>query len=212
MTNHPGRRRGDDDEPSIEDMMAEAAEPLAAEMREKLEAEGRIPPQESPGMAAHTPNGVPPGLRADAAKIIGQSAAAAMAEALPQALFSALTAALSQVPVQVQRPLCATCIIQRIAWENVHKAAMDKAIAVAAETAAPGNPQPDLTPFLPEAMRPGAPDGMPGIGQSVTVFQGTETCPVHLAQAAGVQPGRSPLLVASAAFSPAMLSQLAGSR
>jgi hypothetical protein len=202
MTNHPGRRRGDDEERT-------PAEELAAEVPAVAEMADAIAAQMPPG---HTPNGVPPGLRADAAKIIGQSAAAAMAEVIPQALFSALTAALSQVPVQVQRPLCATCIIQRIAWENTHRAAMDKAIALAAQTAVPGGPAPDLTPFLPEAMRPGAPDGMPGIGQSVTVFQGTETCPVHLAQAAGVQPGRSALLVASAAFSPAMLGQLAGSR
>jgi hypothetical protein len=213
MTNHPGRRRGDDDEPSIEEMVAEAVEPLAAEMREKLEAQDR--PRLGPaGVPAHTANGVPPGLKPDPVILAAKAVAQALGEHLPQMLFQAVAAALSQVPVQVtaQRPPCGPCIVQRIAWENAHKAAMDKAIAAASEAVTAQNPQPDLAPFLPEALRRGGRDGIPDVAQSITTFQGAEMCPLHVAQAAGVQPGRSPLLVATATMNPAMAGQFGAVR
>jgi hypothetical protein len=204
MTNHPRRARDDAERD------AAAADALAGELEPA--GLGDIPPQGSAEVPAHTGNGTPPGLRPNAAKIIGEAVAGAVAQALgrslPQAIYSAFGAALSQFPVQAvtQQHMCATCIIQRIAWENAHKAAMDKAIAAAKEAAAPGGPQPDLAPFLPEALRPGGPDGIPDVAQAVTTFQGAEACPAHLAQAAGIQPGRSPLLVATATMNPAMLA------
>lgn len=163
-------------------------------------------------LTAHTPNGVPPGLKQDPAVLAAKAVAQTLGEHLPNMLFQAVTAALSQVPVQAvtEQHMCATCIIERIAWENAHRAEMEAAIAAAAETPGPANPQPDLAPFLPEALRPGAPRGIPGVAQAVTTFQGAEMCPAHVAKAAGVQPGRSPLLLATAALSPAALGRLAG--
>jgi hypothetical protein len=213
MTNHPNRKR-DENEPSIEEIAAGAAEPLATEMREKLALErGSIPPQGSATVPAHTPNGLKPDPAVLAAKAVAQT----LGEHLPNMLYQALTAALSQVPVQTvsQQHMCATCIIGRIQWENTHRAEMEQAMTAAAEAAGvvPHSPEAgriDFGPFLPEALRPGGTRGIPGVQQAVTTFQGAEACPLHVAQAAGVQPGRSPLLVANAAFSPAMLGQPAG--
>lgn len=72
MTSHPRRRSGDDD------LAAEALEGTSAILR--------------------TGNGIPPGLRPDAAKLIGQACAEAIAQVLPGALASVL----AQVPVQGQ--------------------------------------------------------------------------------------------------------------
>lgn len=201
MTNHPGRKRGDDEEAHGAEELA-AAVPAVQEMADEMHAQ--MPP-------GSTPNGVPPGLKQDPVILAAKAVAQALGEHLPNMLFQAMTAALSQSVVQAatQQHLCSACLIERIRWEGAHRAEMEAAMTAAA-AASPEVPQPDLTPHLPEALRPGAPRGMPGVGQSVTTFQGAEMCPVHVAQAAGVQPGRSPLLVANAAMSPAMLGQLAG--
>jgi hypothetical protein len=210
MTNHPGRKRGDDEEQSPADALA-ADVPAVQEMADEMAA-AQMPP-------GHTPNGVPPGLKPDPVILAAKAVAQALGEHLPNTLFQAMTAALSQVPVQAitQQHMCATCIIQRIAWEGAHKSAMDKAIAAAAAAAGiePGSPETarlDLTPFLAPDLRPGERGGMPGVQQAITTFQGADACAIHAAQAAGVQAGRSPLLVASATMNPAMLGQLAGVR
>jgi hypothetical protein len=196
MTNHPGRRRGDDEEHSPADELA-ADVPAVQEMADEMAAQ--MPP-------GHTPNGVPSGLKADPAVLAAKAVAQTLGEHLPNMLFQAFAAALSQIQVQTAQHMCATCIVDRIRWENAHRPEMEAAIAAA------GSPQADLTPFLPEALRPGAPRGMPGVAQAVTTFQGAEVCPVHVAQAAGVQPGRSQLLIATATMNPGVLGQLAGAR
>jgi hypothetical protein len=217
MTNHPHRQH-DENEPSIEEMVAEAVEPLAAEMREKLAipAPGDLPPQGSAEVPSHTGNGVPPGLKPNAAKQIGQAAGEAIAgtlgQMLPQMLFSAFTAALSQVPVQVPQYMCATCIANRIGWENAHRAEMEKAMADAAVAAGvpAGTPQAaqlDLAPFLPPQLRPGERTGIPDVRPKVTTAQGTDVCSMHIP---GVQAGRPPLLVATAAMNPALTRQFTG--
>jgi hypothetical protein len=221
MTNHPRRKHDEENEPSIEDMVAEAVEPLAAEMREKLgiPQPGEVPPQGSAEVPAHTGNGVPAGLKANAAKQIGDAAGAAMAGALgnllPQMLVDAFANVLMQVPVQLagqQQRLCATCLVQRIGWENLNRAEMEKAMDAAAQAAGvqPGTPQAaqlDFLPFLAPHLRPGERNGMPGVSPAVTTFQGTDSCPMHIP---GVQAGRTPLLVATAGMSPAMAAQFAG--
>ena len=213
MTNHPHRKRPD--VTSETDRDEAAAEALAGDL---LPAEpGDIPPQGSSGVPAHTGNGVPPGLRPNAAKLIGAAVAEAFGGQFPQMLFSAFAQALSQVPVQAmtQQHMCATCIISRVAWENSHRAAMEAAMTAAAQAAgveadSPQARRTDLTPFLPPHLRPGENAGIPNVAQAVTTHQGTDLCPVHLAQAAGIQPGRSQLLVATATMNPAMLGQFAG--
>jgi hypothetical protein len=90
------------------------------------------------------------------------------------------------------------------------EAAMEAAAAAAGVQ--PGSPQAaqlDLAVFLPEHLRPGGQSGMPDVRQAITTFQGTEACAMHIP---GVQAGRSALLVANAAMTPAMLSQFAGAR
>jgi len=212
MTNHPRKRR--DVTAGAERDLA-AAEALAGQL---VPAEpGDIPPQGSAEVPMHTGNGVPPGLKANAAKLIGQAVAEAVTQQLPQILFQVFTAALSQAQVQAvtQQHFCSACIIQRIAWENSHRTDMEAAMAAAAQAAGiePGSPQAaqqDLTPFLPPALRPGERNGIPNVAQAVTTHQGAELCAMHLAQAAGIQPGRSQLLVATTAMNPAMLGQIAG--
>jgi hypothetical protein len=142
--------------------------------------------------------------------------AEALGQHLPQMLFQAVAAALQQVPVRTitQERMCATCIVNRIAWENLHRAEMEQAMEAAAHAAGvqPGSQQAaqlDLAAFLPPGLRPGERGGLPGVSLAVTTWQGTECCPVHIP---GVQAGRSPLLIANAAMSPAMLAQFAGVR
>jgi hypothetical protein len=190
MTNHPRKRH---DITSETERDQSAAEALAGDL---LPAEpGDIPPQGSAEVPAHTGNGVPPGLRANAAKVLGQAIASTLAETLPQMLFQALATALSQVQVQTvtQQHFCATCIIGRVMWENSHRADMEKAMTAAAQAAGAGER-----------------NGIPNVAQAVTTHQGADLCAMHLAQAAGIQPGRSQLLVATATMNPAMLGQLAG--
>ena len=209
MTNHPRRARDEDT-----DLAAEALEGISSVLPAE---DGDIPPQGSAEVPAHTGNGLPPGLRPNAAKLIGQAVAETLGQVLPQMLFQAVAGALQQVPVQavIQQHMCATCIIARIAWENSHRAAMEAAMAAAAQAAgvdadSPQARRTDLTPFLPPHLRPGEKAGIPAIAQAITTHQGAELCAAHLAQAAGIQPGRSPLLVATATMNPAMLGQFAG--
>ncbi len=205
----------------------ETAEALARELgagEQELHpaAPGDIPPQGSAEVPAHNGNGVPPGLKPNAAKQIGDAAGTAIAgtidQLLPQMLFDAFATALSQVPVRTiaaQERLCATCLVQRIGWENAHRAEMEKAIAAALGAAgiqqdAPQAAQLNIAAFLPQHLQPGQQAGMPEVRQAATVFQGTEVCPMHIP---GVQSaGRTPLLVATAGMSPAMAAQFAGAR
>lgn len=218
MTNHPHRQH-DEDEPTAEEMLAGAVEPLAAEMRDKLgiPEPGDVPPQGSAEVPAHTGNGVPPGLRGGTAKVAAEAVAEALGQHLPQMMFQAVAAALQQVPVRTitQERMCATCIVNRIGWENLHRAELEAAMDAAALAAGvqPGTQQAaqlDLAAFLPQGLRPGERGGLPGVSQSATTWQGTECCPMHIP---GVQAaGRSPLVVATAGMSPAMLAQFAGVR
>jgi len=192
MTNHPGRRRGDDEEP-------QSVQEMAGEM------DAQMPP-------GHTPNGVPAGLKPDPVTLAAKAVAQTLGEHLPNMIFQAMAAALSQVQVTTQQHLCATCIIARIGWENSHRADMEAAMMAAAEAAGaePGSPQAgqlELTPFLPPDLRLGERNGMPGVAQAVTTFQGTEVCPAHLP---GGHAARSPLLVATAGMSPAMAARFTG--
>jgi hypothetical protein len=161
------------------------------------------PQEDAPESASH--NGVPPGLLANPAHAIGAAVADALAQVLPMALANVL----SQVPIQAVTPqhMCATCLIQRVSWENAHRTDMKAAMDAAAHAAGvePGSPEAariDFGPFLPEPLRPGAANAIPQVGQAITAVQGTEVCPMHIP---GVQAGRQPLLVAQGAISPAML-------
>lgn len=202
MTNHPHREHDDNTSETESDLAAAGP--------------GGIPPQGSAEVPAHTGNGVPPGLRGGTAKVAAEAVAEALGQHLPQMLFQAVVAALQQVPVRTitQERLCATCIVNRIGWENLHHADMEKAMTAAAQAAGvqPGTMQAaqlDFTVFLPERLRPGQPKGMPDVRQAVTTFQGMETCPMHIP---GIQAARSQLVVATATMSPRALAQFAGVR
>jgi hypothetical protein len=207
MTNHPRRQRPDITGEAERD--AAAADALAGELVPA--GPGDIPPQGSAEIPAHTGNGVPPGLRANAAKIIGQTVAEAIAQALPQAVYSAFVQALSQVPVQViaRQPLCGTCLLLRITWEQNHRKPMEQAIADACQAAGiePGSPQAgqlDLAAFLPPELRPGTPGGMPPVQERATTVNGSDLCPMHIP---GVQSG--PHIMAVPALSGQALAQFA---
>jgi len=212
MTNDPHRKRPDISAETERDLAA--AEALAGDI---VPAEpGGIPPQGSAEIPAHTGNGVPPGFRGGTAKVAAEAVAEALGQHLPQMLFQAVAAALQQVPVRTitQERMCATCIVNRIAWENLHRAEMEQAMEAAANAAGvqPGSQQAaqlDLAAFLPPGLRPGERGGMPNVLQAATTFQGTGCCPMHIP---GVQAARSPLVVATAGMSPAMLAQFAGAR
>jgi hypothetical protein len=48
---------------------------------------------------------------------------------------------------------------------------------------------------------------MPDVAQAITTHQGTDVCPMHIP---GAQPGRSPLLVATATMNPGMFAKMVG--
>lgn len=219
MTNHPRRQRDvtGEAEQDLETAEALARELGAGEQELRPAAPGDIPPQGSAEVPAHTGNGVPPGLRPNAAKQIGDAAGAAMAgqlgAMLPQMLFDAFATVLSQVPVQAvtKQHLCGPCLRRRIVWEQSHQAAMTKAIADACEASGitPADPragQLDITAFLPPDLRPGQRLGMPEVREAITTVDGTDVCAMDVP---GAQ-GRAPLLVVSGAMSPALLGQFAG--
>src|SRR5580700_11836336 len=104
MTNHPGRRR-DDEEPSAAAPAELAAEvPAVAEMASEMAA--APPPQVPPGFS---PNG-------------GKTPMTALVEQLPQMLFNAVAQALSSVQVRTAPLKCATCTLARAAWFGQHAA------------------------------------------------------------------------------------------
>ena len=153
----------------------------------------------------HTPNGhgSPAGLQANAAKIIGQTVADALAGTLPQTLAQALTAAARQ-------HYCATCLAERLNWEITHEADLKAAIGemqTAAQAMPPGDPRvAQLNPFmfLPPRLLPSQdpasphPDAIPDPSLWSTMKDGTLYCTSHLP---GVnRPGNAPkrpLLVAT---------------
>lgn len=205
MTNHPHRRH-DENEPTVEELAAEALQPPETAV---------IPPQGSAEVPAHTGNGVPPGLRPNAAKLIGQAVAETLGQVLPQILFNAFVQALSSVQVTTKPLHCATCFVARVGWFAQHAAEVEAARAAMEAAAAeldPADPRRGMlnpVAFLPEHLRPSAgPQAMPGLAAGEIMMNGTLHCAEH---APGVQqPGRSPLLVATATMNPAMFGQFAG--
>lgn len=231
MTNHPNRKRRDvtaEDERQLEAIEGIVADLTPGDTVVELgggdqdlrpAAPGDIPPQGSAEMPAHNGNGVPPGLRPNAAKLIGQTVAAGLIEALPQVLTQALASV-------SQRYYCATCLVERLNWEIKHEAELKEAIGemnLAAMAIAPG-PQGDqqraqLNPFmfLPGHLLPSPdpadphPEAITEPQMGVVTVSGTTYCTIHVP---GVnRPGTSPkplLLVATATMNPAMLGQFGG--
>jgi hypothetical protein len=189
MTNHPHRKR--DDEPSIE-----SPEP------------GDIPPQGSAEVPMHTGNGVPLGLQANAARLIGRAVAEAVSEMLPPMLAQALGSATPQYH-------CATCLAERLNWEIAHEADLRASVdemRIAGQAMQPGDPRlAQLNPFmfLPPHLLPSQdpadphPEAIPVPSAGVTMAGGTLFCAAHMP---GVnRPGevpKRPLLVATTAMGP----------
>jgi len=190
MTNHPRRQR--DDEPSIE-----------------TPESGDIPPQGSAEVPMHTGNGVPLGLQANAARLIGRAVAEALGEILPPMLAQALDSATPQYH-------CATCLIGRLNWEIAHEADLKASVDqmnIAGQAMQPDDPRRDqLNPlmFLPPHLLPSQdpddphPDVIPVPAVGVVMVGGTLYC-------AGCVPGvnrpgdapKRPLLVAATTMGPA---------
>jgi hypothetical protein len=198
MTNHPNRQR---DAADAERNLA-AADALAGEL---VPAEsGDIPPQGSAEIPAHTGNGVPPGLRPNAAKIIGATVADAIAQTLPPLLAQAIATVTRQ-------HYCATCLINRVNWEIAHEADLKASVQemnTAAMAMPDGDPRRDqlhpfmfLAPHLLPSQDPENPhpDAIPDPAIWSTMTGGTLYCTIHVP---GVnRPGdapKRPLLVATA--------------
>lgn len=136
-----------------------------------------------------------------------------MVAELPQTIAQALASVLQQVPVQTRQHLCATCVVARLAWNLAHERELTAAIAMAAKVhgLADGDPrlgQLDPVPFLPESLRPGAPQGMPPAHPSITAVAGTEVCSEHIPG----RPGGKQLLLMPGPLSQGMLASFAGIR
>lgn len=215
MTNHPRRKRPDVTSDAERDQAA--AEALAGDL---LPAEpGDIPPQGSAGVPAHTDNGVPPGLRPNAAKLIGQAVGAALGETLPQMLAQAFAEALRR------QYYCSTCFVERLNWETAHEADLKAAVEqmqIAAQAFPPGDPRlAQLSPFmfLPPHLLPSLdpasphPEAIPDPAAGVVMIGGTLYCPRH---APGVnrpdEVAKRPFYVAQASLSPAMIAEIVGQR
>jgi hypothetical protein len=132
-----------------------------------------------------------------------------LVDALPQMMAQALASVLQQVPVQTRQHLCATCVLARLTWNLAHERELTAALTMAAQVhgLADGDPrlaQLDPAPFLPEALRPGGPQGMPPAHPSITTVGGTEVCSEHIP---GRQGGKQ-LLLASGPLSQGMLASL----
>ena len=157
------------------------------------------------GAAAFTPG---------PAQMIAVAVANAVAQVLAQQLPSAIATGVQAAQPQQPR-YCATCLSRRVIWELNHETQMQDAIAAAcAETGVPfGSPQAlqlDFAPYLPVGLRPGdEPEGLPPLRLSLTVVQGTETCPQDLP---GVQQaaGKKQFLIASGPWGPAQMARLTG--
>ena len=179
MTNHPHRKRDENEPP------AEALDPAAVPL--------------------HTGNGAAPGLAPNAAKIIGQTIADALTETLPQLLAQALAAATRP---EYCDPCLTERLNWEIAHEADLKAAVDQ-MNTAAMAMQPGDPRlAQMNPFmfLPPHLLPSQdpasphPDAIPDPSFWSTMRGGTLYCTRHLP---GVnRPGEAPkpqLLVAEIA-------------
>jgi hypothetical protein len=200
MTNHPGRKRGDDEEPAAAEEMAAmpAVQEFAAEMAAQL------PPQAPPGLS---PNGHGPTAR--------------LMEALPQMLFQAVTQALSSVQVRTAPLKCLTCVTARLAWGARYEAEINAAQAAyvtAMSELTPDDPRRGLLQplaFLPEALRPsGDPahpnlQAMPEMADGIAMAGGSLYCPEHVPGAAQ-QAGRKPFLIAQGSLNAAMIAEIRG--
>ena len=190
-------------------LSATSPQPMALAGQLEHAEPGDIPPQGSAEIPGHTGNGVPPGLRPNAAKIIGATVADAIAETLPPLLAQALSA--------VTPPhYCATCLTDRLNWEIGHKEDLKMAMEqmqIAGMALPPGDPRLDqLNPFmfLPPHLLPSQdpdtphPDAVTEPQPWVTMAGGTLFCTRHVP---GVnRPGdapKRPLLVATATMNPA---------
>lgn len=125
---------------------------------------------------------------------------------LPQAIGMMLGQVVQSIPRQ---HLCATCLVNRIAWETANQRALEAAVAdaMAAHGIPEGSPLPtgfDPSPFLPENLRPGGTQGMPALTGAITTVGGTDTCSEHIP---GRAAGRT-LLIANGALSPSAMAQL----
>jgi len=133
---------------------------------------------------------------------------ASLLEQLPRAVGMMLAQVVQAIP---PRHLCATCLANRIAWETANQRALEAAVeaARAAHGIPEGTPLPpgfDPSPFLPENLAPGAPQGMPALTGAITTVGGTDTCSEHIP---GRAAGRT-LLIANGALSPSAMAQLRG--
>jgi hypothetical protein len=212
MTNHPGRKRGDDEDQSPADALA-ADVPAVQEMADELAAQ--MPP-------GHTPNGVPPGLKPNAAKVIGETVAASLGQVLPDALcrllppllYDAFATALSQVPVQAVTPQhfkCATCVTLRGQWGVKYDAELKAAQTAMAALLAQMAPddlrraQLNLLAFLPEE----AQQAVPPINDGMVMTGGTVLCADH-APGTSSQPGRKEFLIAHGPLTPSLIADALG--
>lgn len=143
---------------------------------------------------------------------------AAIAGMLPQLaqMFGSALAPLPQATGQavaqvIPRQLCAQCVITRLAWEGKHEqvlAGVSASYQQAAEEAAKlGVPVQGPEEFLPEALRPGQPEGMPVPQPGITIVGGTLACAAHIPGAPG-KPGAKPLLIVHGPLSASMLAGL----
>jgi len=159
--------------------------------------------------AASNGNGALPGLRPNAAKIIGAAVAQALAETLPPLL--------AQAAPQYH---CATCLADRLNWEIAHEADLRASVdqmQIAGQAMQPDDPRrAELNPFmfLPTHLLPSQdpadphPEAVPVPQTGVTMAGGTLYCASHVP---GVnRPGvdrpaeapKRPLLVATTTLNP----------
>lgn len=153
----------------------------------------------------------------DGAAAFTPSPAQIMAGAVANAVAAALADALPEVIARVIPPpaSCSVCLRCRYMWEVAHERELMDALAEActAHGIAPGSPESmrlDPAPFLPESLRPGAdPDGLPPLRLKNTTVNGNDYCTMDLPDLP--QPGqpRKQFLIASGAWTPGMLAQLA---
>lgn len=133
--------------------------------------------------------------------------AAALLAQLPQAIGMMLGQVVRAMPSQ---PVCATCLVNRIAWETTHRAETESAITRGREAhgipeGAPLPPGFDPVPFLPPQLQPGGSQGIPPLTGAITIANGAATCSEHVP---GRPTGRAPLLVAQGALSPSVMASL----
>lgn len=144
-----------------------------------------------------------------------QQTGQAVANALMPLFMQILPQVLGQAVQQGQRRgWCAQCALQRMQWEDRHKADMDAALELAAKAAGiadsdPRRPQLDVGPFLPAHMQPRSGDAeqMPLLADWVTQVGGTLVCARHIPGAPAEQ-GKRPFLIAHGAMTPGMLAEM----